>query len=94
VPDTVVQIAPAPNAISPPPPGVSDQACLTLRCDQNSGGNPDGISDRGQKTKRDKGLVERILLTVKRDPATSGLCAADVIGDFNVCVSEVFRRLR
>jgi hypothetical protein len=37
---------------------LSDNACLTLRRDQNSGGQPDGLSDRGQKAKRDKGLVE------------------------------------
>src|SRR6516162_4161710 len=37
---------------------LSDDACLTLRCDQNSAGEPDG---RGQKAKRDKGLVERNL---------------------------------
>ena len=73
---------------------LSDNACLTLRCDQNPGGEPDGLGDRGQKAKRDKGLVERILLIVKRDPAVSALCAENVIGDFNVCVSEVFRRLR
>ena len=73
---------------------LSDNACLTLRRDQNSAGQPDGLGDRGQKAKRDKGLVERSLLIVKRDPAISPLCAKDVIGDFNVCVTEVFRRLR
>ena len=73
---------------------LSDDAGLTLRRDQNSGGKPDGLSDRGQKAKGDKGLVERILLIIKRDPAISGSCAEDVIGDFNVCESEVFRRLR
>src|SRR5271166_5715746 len=73
---------------------LSDNACLTLRRDQNSGGEPNGFSDRGQKAKCDKGLVKRILLIVKRDPAISALRAEDVIGDFNVCVSEVFLRLR
>jgi hypothetical protein len=73
---------------------LSDNACLTLRRDQNSSGEPDGLSNRGQKAKRDKGLVERILLIVQRDPAISAFCAEDVIGDFNVCLSEVFRRLR
>ena len=35
-----------------------DNACLTLRRDQNSGGEPDSLGDRGQKAKRDKDLVE------------------------------------
>jgi hypothetical protein len=30
---------------------LSDEAGLTLRRDQNSGGKPDGLSDRGQKAK-------------------------------------------
>src|SRR5215467_3894733 len=73
---------------------LSDNARLTLRRDQNSGGEPDGLGGRGQKAKRDKGLVERIFLIVKWDPAISALCTEDVIGDFNVCVPEVFGRLR
>jgi hypothetical protein len=48
---------------------LGDNARLTLRRDQNSGGEPDGLGDRGQKAKRDKGLVERIPLIVKRDLA-------------------------
>jgi hypothetical protein len=73
---------------------LSDNARLPLRRDQNAGGEPDGLSDRGQKAKRDKGLVERILLIVKRHPAIPALCPKHVIRDFNVCVPEVFRRLR
>ena len=73
---------------------LSDDACLTLWCDQNSGGEPDGLGDRGQKAERNESLVERILLIVKRGPAIPPLCPKHVIGDFNVCVPEVFRRLR
>jgi hypothetical protein len=35
---------------------LSDDACLPLRRAQNSGGEPDGLGDRGQKAKRDARL--------------------------------------
>src|SRR5262249_38480103 len=71
-----------------------DNPRLPLRRDQNAGGEPDGLRNRGQKAKRDKSLMERIFLIIERGPAIPSLCSKHVIGDFNRCVPQFFRRLR
>lgn len=72
---------------------LGDDACLPLRRDQNAGREPDRLGGRGEKTKRHEGLVEGVLFIVERHPAIPTLCAEDVIGHFDIRVSEVFRCL-
>jgi hypothetical protein len=96
----VIHPRPMPSLRRPPLKTSTSGACLAIRPVCSCGairtpvGEPNGLGDRGQKAKRDKGLVERILLIVKRHPAIPALCAEDVIWDFDICVPDVFRRLR
>src|SRR5262249_17370183 len=55
---------------------------------------PDRPGHRGQKTERDKRLVEGVALVVERHPAVAALGAEDVIGDLDIGVAEIFRGLR
>src|SRR4029077_1873413 len=57
---------------------LGDEAGLTLRCDQNTAPEPDGLADRRQKAERHEGLVEGRLLVVERNPAVPRRRAEDV----------------
>src|SRR5262249_1731033 len=67
---------------------------LALRRDQNAGRELYGLGDRRQKAERHEGLVEGRLLVVERNPAIPRRRAEDVIGDLDIGVAEIFRRLR
>src|SRR5208337_1517293 len=99
----VLDVIPAQTDAQPKPPTaqqislgrlLGNDACLPLRRDQNAGRKPNGLGDGGQKAKRDKRLVESILLIVKRHPAIPAFRSEDVIGDFDIRVSEIFGCLR
>ena len=73
---------------------LGDDPGLALRRDQNAGREPDSLGDRRQKAERHEGLVEGRLLVVERNPAIARRRAKDVIGDLDIGVAEIFRRLR